>query len=74
MGSFVTKTSSGISIEFAPWTDDGKFFITTLHMKEELGGEIARGSIDLRFDATDEVALKYITEQNTGILRLKDEK
>lgn len=74
MASFITKTSSGISIEFAPWTDDGKFLITTLHMKEELGGEIARGSIDLRFDATDEVALKYITEQNTGILRLRDEK
>ena len=74
MASFYTETSNNISLEFAPWTDDAKFLLTCIHIQESLGGGLAGGSIDLRLDATDESALKFITEQNTGIIRIKDNK
>lgn len=72
--SFVVKSPNGISFEFSPWTDKAKFQITSIHIKEELGGEIAGGTVELRYNATDEEALRYITEQNTGIIRVVDEK
>lgn len=74
MASFLQETSNNISLEFSPWTDDAKFLLDFVHIKEELGGEIASGSIDMRFDTKNEEALKLITEQNTGILRIKDNK
>lgn len=74
MASFYVETANGISLEFSPWTDDAKFFLTDLHIHESLGGEIAGGSICMRFDTTNEEALKFITEQNTGIIRIIDSK
>jgi hypothetical protein len=72
MASFYTEISNKVSIEFAPWTDDCKFLIDNIHIKESLGGEIAGGNVNLRMDATNEEALKFVTEQNTGIIRIKD--
>lgn len=74
MASFYTETSNNISLEFAPWTDDAKFLLMNLHITESLGGSIAGGNLDMRFDVTNEEALQMITEQNTGIIRIKDNK
>lgn len=74
VASFLVETANGISLEFSPWTDDAKFFLTDLHIQESLGGDLAGGSINMRFDVTNEDALKFITDQNTGIIRIKDNK
>ena len=69
--------SSKISLEFTPWTDtvDGKskYRITKLQLYEELGGAVPKGVMGLEHDGTDE-ALKLITEEDTGIIKLQDEK
>lgn len=70
------KNSTGISLEFKPWTTDlepTRYRITKLQIYEELGGEIPRGKMGLEHDGSQE-ALQLITEQNTGIIKLEDEK
>lgn len=66
------KTTTGISIEFTPWTDNSRFKITKLHLYEELGGSVAYGDVDMIHDGTDE-ALRMITEQNTGKIIIKSD-
>ena len=64
--------SSQVSIEFKPWTDN-KFRITRLQIMEQLGGEVAKGEIDMFLGDVKE-SEKMITEQNTGTISIVDEK
>ena len=65
--------SSQVSIEFKPWTDNDNFRITRLQIMEQLGGEVAKGEIDMFLGDVKE-AEKMITEQNTGTISIVDEK
>ena len=69
----IIETSTGLSIEFTPWTDNNMFKITKLHLYEDLGGKLAHGNVDLIRSSSEE-ALKLITEQNTGTIVLKNNK
>ena len=64
-----------VSLDFQPWfdKDKGHYKFTSVHLYEELGGQIAYGSMHMIHDGSD-VALKLITDQYTGEITLKDEK
>lgn len=61
--------SYDISINFKPWFDKGYRF-TKLRLYEELGGDVAKGEMDLRLDGSQE-ALDLVTKQQTGTIELK---
>lgn len=65
------KNSFKVTIDFKPWFDSGYVF-TKLHMVEELGGEIAKGEIDLEHNGSKE-ALDLITNQYTGTITIEKE-
>lgn len=64
--------SASIQMDFKPWTDSG-YRIVNLHMIEYLGGRLATGEMELWHDSSDD-ALKLVTEQQTGTIRIKDTK
>ena len=64
--------SKEVSLEFKPWTDY-KCRITRLQILEQLGGEIPNGEIDMILGDDDETE-KLVTNQNTGIISIIDEK
>jgi len=70
MGKIIN--SNKVSLEFKPWTDL-EYRITRLQIIEQLGGEIPNGEIDMIL-GNDEESEKLITEQNTGIISIVDEK
>ena len=61
-----------VSVKLEPWESKG-YTIAYLHIFEVLGGLIANGDMELWYPNTDE-ALKLVTEEQTGILELKDSK
>lgn len=66
------KNSSGISIEFTPWTDRG-FVIDSLHIYEKIGGELGKGNMELIFrDIPENNSL--ITDEQGGTIIIKDTK
>ena len=66
--------TSDTTLEFTPWTDSG-YRITSLHIIEKLGGTIPRGELSLLFsDEGGNMPSDFIKEQNTGTVKLKDEK
>lgn len=69
MDSF--KTSYGITVKFTPWFSSG-FRFTKLTLKEELGGKLASGSIDLITDRSNG-ALELLKNEKKGELTLTDE-
>lgn len=69
MDSF--KTSYGIKVTFTPWFSSGWRF-TKLTLKEELGGEIASGTIDLITDRSNG-ALDVLKNEKKGQLKLEDD-
>lgn len=66
------KNSSGISLEFTPWTDRG-FVIDSLHMYERIGGELGKGNISLIFPDSPENN-ELITDEQKGIITVSDTK
>ena len=70
MGQLIN--SKDVSLEFKPWTDK-KCRITRLQVIEQLGGEIPHGEIDMILGDDPEIE-KMITEQNTGVISILDEK
>lgn len=68
----MVKNSVGIEVDFEPWTSNN-YKVATLHMIEHLGGVLATGEIELWHDNSDE-ALKLVTEQQTGTIRIRDTK
>ncbi len=67
------KNSADVSIEFSPWTDGGKFRIVRFQAREQLGGEMPKGEMELFSDGTNE-ALQMVTERKTGKIKIQDEK
>lgn len=65
------KNSYKTSVDFQPWFDSGYRF-QSLHLYEELGGELARGEMRLEVAGKSE-SLKLITEQHTGTITLEQE-
>lgn len=59
-------SSYNITIDFRPWFDNG-FILKSLHIYEELGGNIAYGKIDMELVGTEE-SLTFVTKQYTGKL------
>ena len=66
------KNSSGISIEFTPWTDHG-FVVDSLHMYEKIGGELGMGTLELIFPESPENN-ELITEEQGGLITIEDTK
>ncbi len=62
--------SHQISIELAPWTENG-FRVSMLHIREGIYGVIPGGEIELIRGDEDET-LKYVTNQETGTLTIED--
>jgi hypothetical protein len=64
-----------ISLDFQPWFDPsaGHYKFTNVHMYEELGGQLAFGTMSMIHDGSN-TALKLLTDQHTGEITLKDEK
>lgn len=66
--------SSNTTLEFTPWTDSG-YRITSLHVIEKLGGVIPKGEMSLIFaDSSGNFPGDLIKSQNTGTIKLVDEK
>lgn len=65
--------SSNVSVEFTPWTDSG-YRITSLRLTEKLGGTIPRGELNLLFVGNEDISQDFISTQNTGTIKLVDEK
>lgn len=66
------KTSNQVYVRFFPWMEYG-FMANRIHLFESLGGEIARGEMQLTFPIADE-SLKLVTEEKTGELFIEDQK
>lgn len=65
------KNSYKTTVDFLPWFDTGYRF-QSLHLYEELGGEVARGEMRLEVNG-EQNALELITKQNTGTIKLEQE-
>lgn len=66
------KNAYGISAALSPWGENG-YSISSLHIFECLGGDLAYGNMELLYPNLDE-AEKLITEEQTGLIKLKDSK
>lgn len=66
------KNVYGISVKFMPWEEKG-YLVSSLHMFECLGGDLAYGDLELWFPDTDN-ASELITEEQTGTIEMKDTK
>lgn len=66
------KNTYGISVKLTPWGEKG-YTVTSLHIFECLGGDLAYGDMELVCPDNDE-AKEMITEQQTGEIELKDTK
>lgn len=65
------KNSYKTTVDFLPWFNTGYRF-QSLHLYEELGGEVARGEMRLEVNGEPK-ALELITDQNTGTIILEQE-
>lgn len=66
------STTNQITVKFLPWMEYG-FTANKIHLFESLGGEIAKGEMELTFPIADE-SLKLVTEEKTGQLFIEDGK
>lgn len=66
------ETSNKIEIGLSPWMKYG-YTSNKIHLVESLGGEIAKGEMELTFPKIDE-SLELITKERTGELFIKDKK
>lgn len=65
------QVSYSISVDFTPWSENG-YMVIDLRLFEEIGGELAKGTMNLEFVGTDE-AFDDLLKQYTGKLIIKKE-
>lgn len=75
----IFRSSYGVTIDIVPWTSPegdntkpGHYVLKSLHIYEEICGELAFGSAEFTHDGSNE-ALKLITDQFTSDITIKDE-
>lgn len=62
---------NGISVYFKPWTTEDWFSISSLNLREELGGQIAEGEMGLIVHAFTKDSLSKIESMRTGTIEIK---